>query len=240
MVLKFRSSYLNVPRVLTNFGIGPLAHVPEKWEPVFRTEHAQNRKSRAHHDSTQSGCALAAVPAARTALAARAAGSRQRLVHEPADGACAAPALGAAAEAAIDLSGGARRSFSAERRAYVVVGQHVARTDDHENPAFPARFLVHYATIDIGSRPGRQNQKHDFIGIPICAKSAGRAGGQPPPAHEVGNGARRRPGSNGAQAALVSASTMPSTTSSTSILSSPSPMTRITGSVPDERTISRP
>ena len=38
----------------------------------------------------------------------------------------------------------------------------------------------------------------------------------------------------------VSASTMPSTTSSTSALSSPSPMTRITGSVPDGRTTSRP
>src|SRR5262249_39515174 len=46
--------------------------------------------------------------------------------------------------------------------------------------------------------------------------------------------------SRGAHAALVNASTMPSTTSSTSTLSSPSPMTRITGSVPDERTISRP
>ncbi len=41
-------------------------------------------------------------------------------------------------------------------------------------------------------------------------------------------------------AASVSASTMPSTTSSTSTLSSPSPMTRITGSVPDGRTIRRP
>ena len=38
----------------------------------------------------------------------------------------------------------------------------------------------------------------------------------------------------------ISASTMPSTTSSTSALSSPSPMTRITGSVPDGRITSRP
>ena len=37
---------------------GTLAHVPEKWEPVFRIEHAQNRESRAHHNSIQSGCAL--------------------------------------------------------------------------------------------------------------------------------------------------------------------------------------
>jgi hypothetical protein len=43
------------------------------------------------------------------------------------------------------------------------------------------------------------------------------------------------------QAAMsVSASTMPSTTSSTSALSSPSPMTRITGSVPDGRITRRP
>src|SRR4030088_1546525 len=28
VVLRFRSSYLNVPRVLTNFGIGPLERVP--------------------------------------------------------------------------------------------------------------------------------------------------------------------------------------------------------------------
>src|SRR6266540_6956901 len=36
----------------------PLAHVPEKWEPVFRKGHAPINESRAHPDSTQSGCAL--------------------------------------------------------------------------------------------------------------------------------------------------------------------------------------
>ena len=35
-----------------------LAHVPEKWEPVFRKGHAPINESRAHPDSSQSGCAL--------------------------------------------------------------------------------------------------------------------------------------------------------------------------------------
>ncbi len=34
-----------------------LAHVPEKWEPVFRKGHAPTNESGAHPDSTQSGCA---------------------------------------------------------------------------------------------------------------------------------------------------------------------------------------
>src|SRR6185295_6123849 len=38
--------------------IQSLAHVPEKWEPVFRKGHAPINESRAHPDSTQSGCAL--------------------------------------------------------------------------------------------------------------------------------------------------------------------------------------
>jgi arginase len=37
-----------------------LAHVPEKWDPVFRKGHAPLNESRAHPDSIQSGCALAA------------------------------------------------------------------------------------------------------------------------------------------------------------------------------------
>src|SRR5215510_5895874 len=92
------------------------------------------------------GC-LAAVLSARAACAGGAAGSRDRLVHDPADGARATSALGAAAEAAINLTGGARRSRRTQRCPHVVVGQHVAGTDDHGSPAFPAR-LVRYATID--------------------------------------------------------------------------------------------
>src|SRR6516162_9212844 len=70
---------------------------------------------------------LVARPAARAA----AAGRRDRVVHDAADGARATAALGAAAEAAIDLPGAARRLLGADHRAHVVVAQHVARTDDH-------------------------------------------------------------------------------------------------------------
>src|SRR5262249_23624555 len=48
------------------------------------------------------------------------------------------------------------------------------------------------------------------------------------------------PERHGYAAAWVSASTMPSTSSSTRNLSSPSPMTRMTGSVPDGRMTRRP
>src|SRR3982074_3228902 len=93
------------------------------------------------------GARLTAMLAAWAALAAGAAGARDGLVHDAADGARAAAALGAATKAAINLAGGARRLLSRQRGPNVVVGQHVARTDDHGNPAVPAR-LVRYATID--------------------------------------------------------------------------------------------
>jgi hypothetical protein len=89
----------------------------------------------------------AVVLAARAALAARSAGARNRFVHDPADRTRTASALGAATEAAVNLAGGARRSLRREGGPDVLVGQHVARTDDHGNPAVPAR-LVQSATID--------------------------------------------------------------------------------------------
>ena len=85
--------------------------------------------------------------AARAARARRAAGARGRLVHDSADGTRAPPTLGAAAEAAIDLTGRAWCLLGCERRADIVVAQHVARTDDHGDPALPS-VLVPYATID--------------------------------------------------------------------------------------------
>ena len=60
-------------------------------------------------------------------------GRGQRFVHDPADGADAASALGAAAEAPIDLTSGPRRFCPGERRADVVVGQHIAGTNDHRD-----------------------------------------------------------------------------------------------------------
>ena len=75
---------------------------------------------------------LGAVLSARAARAGCAAcGSRDRLVHDPADGARASSALGAAAEAAVDLTGGARRSRRAQRCPHVMVGQHIAGAHDH-------------------------------------------------------------------------------------------------------------
>ena len=63
------------------------------------------------------------------------------------NGARAAAALDAAAEATIDLAGGARRLFSTDRDAHVVVSQHVARTDNHGSSQI-AGGLVRCATID--------------------------------------------------------------------------------------------
>src|SRR2546429_9163185 len=74
--------------------------------------------------------------ALQTARAA-AAGRRDRIVHDAADGARATAALGAAAEAAIDLPGRSWRLLGADCRAHVVVAQHVARTDDHGRLAVP-------------------------------------------------------------------------------------------------------
>src|SRR5437016_1329154 len=48
-----------------------LAHVPEKWEPVFRKGHAQTQQSRAHRDSIQSGRALAIFQVAGNAVSER-------------------------------------------------------------------------------------------------------------------------------------------------------------------------
>src|SRR5262249_37505407 len=53
------------------------------------------------------------------------------LIDNAADRARATAALGAAAEAAIDLARGARCLAAIERRADVLIAQHVARTDDH-------------------------------------------------------------------------------------------------------------
>jgi hypothetical protein len=65
------------------------------------------------------------------AAAAGRGGAIEGLVHDPPDGASAAAALGAAAQAAIDLPSRAWRRFGADRRADVVVAQHIAGTNDH-------------------------------------------------------------------------------------------------------------
>ena len=70
---------------------------------------------------------------ARAASAAFAAGGNQRLIHDLPNRTRTTPAFRVTAEAAIDLVGSAGRSFAAQERvAHVVVGKHVARTDDHD------------------------------------------------------------------------------------------------------------
>ena len=63
--------------------------------------------------------------------ATRDVGAGQRLVHDSPDGTCAPPALRAAAETAIDFAASPRRVVAGQRRANVMVGQHVTGTDDH-------------------------------------------------------------------------------------------------------------
>ena len=104
----------------------------------MRITHGATRGMAAPARPDQNSCcgvpetALIAVLTARAALATGAAGARDGLVHDAADGPCATPALGAAAQAAIDLAGGSRRPLGGERGANVLVGQYIARTDDHE------------------------------------------------------------------------------------------------------------
>ena len=63
--------------------------------------------------------------------ATRGVGPGQRLIHDPPDGACAPPALRAAAETAIDFAASPCRIVAGQRRANVLIGQHVTGADDH-------------------------------------------------------------------------------------------------------------
>ena len=59
-------------------------------------------------------------------------GAGERLVHDAPNGAGAPAALGAAAQAPIDVAGRSRWGFIARQSGtHVLVGQHVAGTDDH-------------------------------------------------------------------------------------------------------------
>src|SRR5690349_14318629 len=89
------------------------------------------------------GCGKDLGTAVRPAAAA--VGRRQGLVHDAPDGTCASPALGAAAETAVNLAASARRVVAGQGRTDVLVGKHVARTDDHRDKV-PGE-LVTYATI---------------------------------------------------------------------------------------------
>jgi hypothetical protein len=102
----------------------------------------------------------------RTTLAAGCNGaSTERFIHDAPDGAGTPPTLCATAEAAIDLSGGARRLGMVERRAHVVIAQHVAGTDNHDNRQPPT--LVLSVTIDTLLSPSGQKENDGFTRIPI-------------------------------------------------------------------------
>ena len=65
------------------------------------------------------------------ALATRGIGG-QCLIHDAANSPRATAALGAAAEAMVDLASGARSGLAGrQRRAHVMVGNHIAGADDH-------------------------------------------------------------------------------------------------------------
>jgi hypothetical protein len=66
----------------------------------------------------------------RTAAAAR--GPGNSLIHDALDGAGATTALGAAAETTIDLPGRTGSRRRGDGAAHVMVAEHVAGADDHE------------------------------------------------------------------------------------------------------------
>jgi len=87
----------------------------------------------------------AATPAVGTAGTARRAG--HCLIHDTPDGAGASTALRTAAETAVDLTGGAGTGRRSDHVADIVVGDDVARTDDHEAwPGNLSRTTVRWCT----------------------------------------------------------------------------------------------
>src|ERR1700728_2047790 len=79
-------------------------------------------------DATGEGSGSAAVGSAAGRRCARG----QRFIHDAPDRARASPALGATAETVVDLAGGPRRRFAVRQsRADIVIGEHVAGTDNH-------------------------------------------------------------------------------------------------------------
>jgi len=76
--------------------------------------------------------ALLRPVAALKRTAAAGPGPGNRLVHDALDGACTTTALGAAAEATIDLPGRTGRRRRGDGATHVMVAEHVAGADDHE------------------------------------------------------------------------------------------------------------
>ena len=89
----------------------------------------------------------------------------QRLIHDPADRAGAAATLGAATKAMIDLAGGARCLLARrERRAHVLIGENVARADDHRGQARPNWYDLQ---LSVARAKTACKEKILFIGVLI-------------------------------------------------------------------------
>jgi hypothetical protein len=68
-------------------------------------------------------------------------GPGKRLVHDTADGARASPALGAATQAVINLARRTRRIGAVgQRRAHIMIGEHVAGANNHLNKSPAANW----------------------------------------------------------------------------------------------------
>src|SRR6266700_5144598 len=180
-------------------------------------------------------CRSARLAAVRMAAAIRSTGG-ECLVHDSPNGTGAPPTLSAAAKAPINLARGARSLARTESRAHVAIGQHVTGTDDHESPASPSRFgsLCNYRYFKSPPRAKGKDPIYSYSKL-----GCGTRGPQPTGAFSAGGTMTCRPagGPRNQAVAWVSTAIMPSTTSSISALSLPSPMTRMTGSVPERRTI---
>ena len=93
--------------------------------------YAMNAQRRCDKRARPTGCKLWKRLGVAVSPATHGVGAGQRLVHNPPDGTRAPAALCAAAETAIDFAASPRRIVARQRRANVMVGQHIARANDH-------------------------------------------------------------------------------------------------------------
>jgi len=109
---------------------------------------ALRRATRNLPDGEKSGSASGATPASARGPTS----TGKRLVHDSADRAGTAAALRIATEAPIDLPGGAGRRRCLHGRTHVVVGQDIARTDDHVSK-FPGVTSIRVCCYRYGKSP---------------------------------------------------------------------------------------
>jgi hypothetical protein len=95
--------------------------------------YATNAQRRCDRHTRRTGSKLWKRLGVAVGPATRGVGTGQRLVHNPPDGTRAPAALCAATETAIDFAASPRRVVAGQRRANVMIGQHIARTNDHRS-----------------------------------------------------------------------------------------------------------